>query len=250
MSVWLTIPSSRPPATANPVLQKWRDMGYKIALWTDSTGDWMSKICDDGTAHPDYPGYAAAVNGLIAHVRTIDSSAEWFVIGGDDTLPDPDHTAHEIAADCGAHFAKMFKNAQGRQYPFPANCGVMQPTGDRYAGGQIDRICGSAWIGREFAKRVNQGRGPLWPEYTHMFVDQELQEVAQRLGVLWQRPDLTQIHMQYCRESAALDAGVVQAPVPEHILHDGYTPEHWVKYETLFLKRKAEGFLGSELLNG
>lgn len=267
MSVWLTIPSSRPPATANPVLQKWRDMGYKIALWCDRNGPGGKA----GVAHVlrfgEYPGYAEAVNILIAEQIAREPAAEWFVIGGDDTLPDPDHTADEIAAQCARRFSmqapattlgvasmpvkKCALEGCGCKYLDTESCktfGLMQPTGDRYAGGQIDRICGSAWIGREFAKRVNQGCGPLWPEYTHMFVDQELQEVAQRLGVLWQRPDLTQLHMQYCRESAALDAGVVQAPVPEHILHDGYTPEHWLKYETLFLKRKAEGFLGSELL--
>lgn len=241
MSVWLTIPSARPPASANPVLQKWRDMGYKIALWTDSAGDWMAKICDDGTAHPDYPGYASAVNGLIAHILANDPSAEWFVIGGDDTLPDPNKRADEIARECGGHFREILQNMDRGTF------GVMQPTGDRYAGGQIDRICGSAWIGREFAQRVNQGKGPLWPEYTHMFVDNELQEVALKYGVLWQRPDLTQLHMQYCRESSAIDSPPIAARPPEHIQHDGYTPEHWVKYEKLFLERKAAGFPGSEL---
>lgn len=264
MSVWLTIPSSRPPSTANPVLQKWRDMGYKIALWCDSFEDAEAKV-QDFYCVGDYGGYAEAVNWLIAHVggvdapdvapcpwqiHPVDDSAEWFVIGGDDTLPDPDHTAHKIAGECRFYFSSWACTRQPVLPGDPRTFGVMQPTGDRYAGGQIDRICGSAWIGREFAKRVNQGRGPLWDEYPHMFGDQELQEVAQKVGVLWQRPDLTQLHMQYCRESAALDAGVVQAPVPEHILHDGYTPEHWLKYETLFLKRKAEGFPGSELLNG
>ena len=35
----------------------------------------------------------------------------------------------------------------------------MQPTGDRFAQGQIDRIAGSAWIGREFARRAYGGNG-------------------------------------------------------------------------------------------
>jgi hypothetical protein len=245
MSVWLTIPSARPPAEANPALQKWRAAGYKIALYLDSRAN-LGALNPDVWIAGEYPGYAVAVNRLIGQLIEYTPDAEWFVIGGDDTLPDPERRAEEIAEDLGMYF---FCHNPGR-YESASTFGVMQPTGDRYAGGQIDRICGSAWIGREFAKRVNQGRGPLWPEYTHMFVDQELQEVAQKLGVLWQRPDVTQLHLQYCRESAALDSGVVEAPVPEHILHDGYTPEHWEKYERLFLKRRAEGFPGSELLNG
>ena len=255
MSVWLTIPSARPPEEANPVLQKWAAMGYGIALWRE--GDYDLEFNGPNVfiiAKEEYPGYAVAVNRLIAELLHARSDAEFFVIGGDDVLPDPNHTADEIAGECRAHFYALacFQHrtcgcitCKDRVETF----GVMQPTGDRYANGQIDGICGSAWIGREFAKRVNQGKGPLWPEYTHMFVDQELQEVALKYGVLWQRPDLTQLHMQYCRESSAIDAQPVDgARPPAHITHDGYTQEHWAKFEKLFLMRKAEGFPGSKLL--
>ena len=33
MSVWLTIPSARPASEIKERLEKWRDMGYRIALW-------------------------------------------------------------------------------------------------------------------------------------------------------------------------------------------------------------------------
>ena len=99
--------------------------------------------------------------------------------------------------------------------------GVMQATGDRWgenepwaraqfpdAPAYIDRICGSPWIGREFARRMNQGKGPFWREYFHMFADEELQCVAQRLGVLWQRRDLTHHHEHPRRSAGAhVDAG-------------------------------------------
>lgn len=266
MSVWLTIPSSRPAQEANPVLLKWRAQGYRIALWCDSSTDAEAKLADFWRVG-DYPGYAVAVNQLVLAITELDQQAEWFVIGGDDTYPDPHKRADEIARQCCEHFGYQaaYKakcnvitpetvtdtysrmGALQHAYVYGSTFGVMQPTGDRYANGQIDRICGSAWIGREFARRVNQGRGPLWPEYTHMFVDEELQEVAKKYGVLWQRPDLTQLHIQYCRESAAIDSGAVEGRHPEHISHDGYTPEHWVKYQRLFLERRMAGFPGSEL---
>lgn len=240
MSVWLTIPSARPPAEANKALQCWREMGYKIALWVDDLSEIATpkRIADVTTGTAEYPGYAVAVNTLIRDIWTRDPTADWFVIGGDDTYPDPNKGADEIAVELFDHFYR----SRGLP-PF----GVMQPTGDRYAGGQIDRICGSAWIGRAFAQRVNEGNGPLWPEYTHMFVDEELQEVALKHGVLWQRPDLTQLHMQWCRDSAAIDSGAHETRPPDHITHDGYTPQHWAKYEKLFKERKAAGFPGSEL---
>jgi hypothetical protein len=240
VSVWLTIPSARRPQEANPILQKWRDMGYKIALFLDTREDTV-KDCDFCTVG-EYPGYAQAINLLIKKVAIVDEAAEWFVIGGDDTLPDPHKRAEEIAAECQVRFYNALID------PWTETFGVMQPTGDRYAGGQIDRICGSAWIGREFAKRAYKGNGPLWPEYSHMFVDEELQEVAKRYGVLWQRRDLTQKHMHYMRESEAIDSGAIERRQPDHITHDGYTPEHWVKYQRLFLERRMAGFPGSELL--
>lgn len=247
MSVWLTIPSARPPEEANPVLREWKRQGYGIALWRDEYEP-HCEPSDFVIAKEGYPGYSRAINILIRELLHARPDSEWFVIGGDDTLPDPNLSAEEIALQCGAHFAELFTNAEGATYPMTCTFGVMQPTGDRFGGGQIDRICGSAWIGREFAQRVNRGNGPLWPEYTHMFPDEELQCVAQKYGVLWQRPDLVQLHKRFDRESDAIDAAPVDRPWPAHVKHDGYTREHWDKYDALFKKRRAEGFPGSELL--
>jgi hypothetical protein len=243
-SVWLTIPSARTPKEANPLLRKWAAMGYKIAIWRDGW-DGQEMHADLWIQGLEYPGYAQAVNRLIKTVMERHADAEWFVIGGDDTLPDPNKKADEIAWECAAHF---YYNIHAGAEQHRETFGIMQPTGDRYASGQIDRICGSAWIGREFAKRAYKGNGPLWPEYTHMFVDEELQEVAKRYGVLWQRPDLTQKHMHYMRESDAIDSGAIERRQPDHITHDGYTQEHWVKYQRLFLERRMAGFPESELL--
>lgn len=261
LSVWLTIPSARPEAQVKETLSKWREQGYRIALWVDQPH--VEPIADFYIVDP-YPGYAVAVNSLIQEIlkNSVDRSARWFVIGGDDTLPDPKKRADEIARGIELFFYGVAQTL-GRENGCPlcssgdfcshaergATTGVMQPTGDRFADGQIDRICGSAWIGREFAKRVNGGRGPLWPEYTHMFVDDELQQVAMKYRCFLQRPDLCQLHMQHARATNAIDSPATETlRIPPHIKHDGYTQEHWEKYERLFNRRKAEGFPGSEFL--
>lgn len=211
-------------------------MGYRVALWRDrpcpvvGLCDWL-RVPVNGP----YPGYAVAINTLIREIIDEDSTAEWFVCGGDDVLPDPTHPAEEIAAQLRAHFVS-------------STFGVMQPTGDRYALGQIDRIAGSAWIGREFAKRVYRGKGPLWSEFTHMWVDEHLKSVAEKLGVYLMRPDLVQLHMHWQRESAAINSNAIHKPEsarPPHMhpsLNDGYTREHWKKYEAIYFRLRDAGF--------
>lgn len=261
MSVWVCTPSARPVEEVEPWARTLRRLGYKIALWRDST-DFPYVVADyirSGTPGR-YPGYSVAANALIADVMALDALAEWFVVLADDTEPDLSHTADEIAAQCDDHFDDHYDLCCEQGVGFyrtltseqGSTFGVMQPTGDRFAGGQIDRICGSPWIGREFARRINGGRGPFWPEYTHMFVDEELQNVAIRNGVLWQRPDLIHLHRHHQRESDAIGSNAVhRADPPPHMRadrNDGYTPEHWQKYEALFKTRRAQGFPGSEPL--
>lgn len=235
MSVWLCIPSARPVWQANVTIEKWMNRGYLVALWCDSA-DGRNRNIMLGTGQP-YPGYAAATNALIREVLRADSDCQWCVIGGDDVDPDPIADPDLIAHECEEYFRGTY--------------GVMQPTGDRWgeedafararwpdAPAYIDRVCGSAWLGREFCERSYGGNGPLFPGYTHMFVDEELQEVAQREGILWQRRDLTQKHNN-CQRNGG--------PVPE-FLRKVYGPEHWQESQALFNARKAAGFPGSRPL--
>jgi hypothetical protein len=221
-----------------------------------------------------YPGYANAVNKLISTLLGTDpdlpklneedelkllcgtADAEWFIIGGDDVFPDPDHSAEEIAAQCRDYFSE--RNLPTGDHGWEdSTYGVMQPTGDRWGedptnpnprvrSAYIDRVCGSAWIGREFARRVNQGRGPLYPEYFHMYVDEELQAVATKLGVLWQRPDLTQIHQHWGRPKPGHATGH-RKDMPA-FLEKANDPKVWDEAKAIFEKRKREGFPGSEPL--
>ena len=247
MSVWICCPSARPVEHVQKWAAAWRERGYGVAIYRD---DNEALGVSDGIttfSGPGYPGYAAAVNDIIVELLSLVScaNAEWFIAAGDDVYPDPNHMAAEIAAQCADHFAIVGGTGAKRTY------GVMQPTGDRYGeevyprvpqkSAYIDRVAGSAWIGREFARRVNQGKGPLWPEYFHMGCDEELQAVAMKLGVFWQRPDLTHRHEHWARKTGrASDA-------PAFLARANSTAE-WQKYKKLFAEREAAGFPGSEPL--
>lgn len=235
MSVWLTIPSKRPPEQVNPLLDKWRAQGYKIALLRERD-DVESDLCQ---VSANYEGYAHSVNWLIQLVRGVDREAQWFIAAGDDVEPDLNHSADKIAGECNAHFDGTF--------------GVMQPTGDRWGerpnhpnpqlrGAYIDRVCGSAWIGLEFVRRAYDGNGPLWSEYFHMFADEELQAVAAHLGVLWQRRDLIQLHKHWGRRD---DGKMAHAHDMPEFLHKANSPAEWDKAQALFRRRAVEGFPGS-----
>jgi hypothetical protein len=268
---------------------KWRAMGYRVAIQRD--GDVLpdfrvllkNAAGDQSESQPRadlvllarYEGYAKAVNRLVHIVLSEDPACEWIVIGGDDVFPDPTKRADEIALECRKHFYEAISSvyplhrpiwAQRRWCPemlkdahLRPDCdawalnGVMQPTGDRWGADEawarqqfpdrpayIDRVAGSAWIGREFAQRAYGGNGPLWSEYKHMFVDEELQCVAEQLGVFWQRRDLAQHHAHWGRD------GFTHA-APD-FLREANSGGHWAKYEALFRERKAAGFPGSEAL--
>ena len=85
---------------------------------------------------------------------------------------------------------------------------------------------------------MNGGSGPLWPDYAHMFEDEELQNVAQKLGVLWQRRDLTHLHNHW-------GLGGDRSKMPE-FLREVNSKEHWNHFKAIFEARRATGFPGSE----
>ncbi len=245
MSVWFAIPSKRPPEEAEPVLKLWREHGYKIALWRDDM-DFPYGIVDYIRADP-YPGYSIAVNSLVRDILQSDEQAEWIVTGGDDVEPDPNHAAETIAAQCSEMFGRL--QVRHRMVDHFATFGVMQPTGDRWGehdiipgkvGAYIDRVCGSPWMGREFCRRMYQGQGPLFSGYFHMFEDEELQCVAQKLGVLWQRRDLIQMHRHWGRFS-----NPTPRSMPE-FLREVNSPKHWQESKAIFESRAATGFPGHE----
>lgn len=268
-AVWVCVPSARPVPEVAAWAKKWQAQGYKVALWRDRM---ETSLRADYIYCGAYPGYAVAANHLTSEMFYLDPSCDWVVATGDDTDPDMAHTADEIAAQCSEHFKDLAwpmhwhwdakyrspeealaagaRAEQKKQALWSTDVakmystfGVCQPTGDRFSEGSIDRICGSPWLGRSFCERINQGRGPFWPEYTHCFGDEELWNVATKLGILWQRRDLTHYHHHFTRVPGK-DIGQVTAP-PPHLV-EATSAAHWVKYKALFAKRKAAGFPGSE----
>jgi hypothetical protein len=205
---------------------------------------------------PDgYRGYAKSVNALVSLALENEPGVEWLVTGGDDVLPDPDHSAEEIARECSLYFSDHLWTYRTFQPEFDsqicasdsATFGVMQPTGDRWGADEvwaqkrwpdapayIDRICGSPWMGREFCRRANAGQGPLHPGFSHMFVDENLQEYAKHLGILWQRRDLIQHHNHCLRKK-----GATEKDIPE-FLRAVNQPDHWKESKALFDRLKAE----------
>lgn len=235
MNTWLVLPSKRPATEAADILAAWRTRGYGIAIQRDTgDGDVVNSIV---CYERPYRGYAEAVNFLAAEVLKTHPDCDWIVAAGDDTLPDRNKRADEIAAECSAHFAGTF--------------GVCQPTGDDWSDNGprgdktgelrlIRRVAGSPWLGREWCLRANKGKGPLWPAFYHMFADETLQCVAEKLGVFWQRDDLTHHHQHWGRPKPGERIGKIEN-MPE-FLTQANSPEEWKKSKAEFERLKAGGF--------
>lgn len=223
-TVWYAIPSARPLPEAEACFALWRACGYAVAVWRDAEP--IPQGCNLVLVGK-YPGYAQAINALCREILSRDPNVQWIVTGGDDTEPDQVHIPEQIAAECSRHFAGTF--------------GIMQPTGDRFAGGSIDRIAGSPWIGRDWCQRANGGGGAFWPEFTHMFGDECLKRTAEKLGVYWMRPDLIQLHHHFMRETGALDSKAVPRSTPAHLLKwNGRA--HWEEMQGIFRRLEAQDF--------
>ncbi len=244
--VHLCMPSARPAAEVNRVMAQWTERGYHIALQRDP-GEGTGIEIDRGyVCERPYAGYPESVNYLTRRTLEAHRECQWIICAGDDTLPDPTKTADEIAAQCSVHFAQRSASladlnaATAETYRQAATFGVMQPTGDDWSdhlGRIIERIAGSPWMGRSFCERINQGEGPQWHQYWHNWADVELQLVAQKLGVYWQRPDLTHYHDHaWRRNNGKFDP------------HQAGFSADYTRMKPLFETRKRMNFPGSEPL--
>jgi hypothetical protein len=238
VSVWLTIPSCRQIAEAKACFGAWRARGYRIALLRQGDPVEADLLIPTGS----YLGWARSINILTREVLRRDPSCMWCVGGGDDTFPDESKTAEQIESDCLAHFMRGRKVGLG-DCSFAwvdETLGVMQPIGDLQAwpGSRIDRFAGSPWMGRAWCERSYLGDGPMPSHYHHNFGDEELQEVAIKYGVFWQREDLTHRHEHALRHGTTW---------PAH-LQAINAPEAWKQARDLFNERKRLGFPGSEVI--
>ena len=245
MSVFFCIPSARPDGGT---IQRWAEMHYSLCIFRDTSGDAEKDAWEAGKltyawlaagaprveiVHGVYPGYAKCVNALIKRAMELDADMSFAVCAGDDTIPDLAHSPEEIAEQLIEHFGGTFS--------------VTQFTGDRWGDDEygrrhwpdapafVDRIAGSPWIGREFARRMYGGNGPYWDGWHHNWLDEELKLVAEELGVYWPRRDLIHYHDHPLRNPGGHR--------PE--FHRG-VDEDSRKMKPVFEARQAAGFPGSE----
>lgn len=191
-------------------------MGYTVVLLQDRiTFEPVSKAIHVVRPWLNYAGYAKSCNWLVREY--LPSNAKIVVFGGDDMLPDPKVRASVIA----------------EQYydRFPDGMGVMQPIGDDLKG--TDKICGSPWCGRGWLDNAYGGAGPFFGDYYHFYADEEMKEVTEAAGLLWQRSDLAQRHEHWTRE------GIPRPAFYDHI------QAKWDHDRGIFTKRKAAGFPGA-----
>ncbi len=246
MSVWYAIPSIR---TNGGTIPLWRERGYRVAALRQ--GDLID--CELLIPTGEYRGWANSVNILAKLVVEHDRHADWIVTGGDDYEPDMARTPEEIAVDCFAHFVDP---NIGTLWSETGTWGVMQPTGDRWGdspatrkqygenrGAYLDRIAGSPWMGREWVKRAYGGNGPMHAGYRHMYADEELKEVAEKLGVYWARRDIIQMHRHWGRIAGEEFGDIKDCP---DFLLPVNSHEHWHESCQLFTERKAAGWPGHE----
>lgn len=206
--------------------QQWRDRGYQVAVLAEDLGALHQLDVDLVVQNEVYPGYAASINRLTKAVLAADPECQVVVAMADDIFPDTMRHPEDIATLFVEHFG--------------GTLGVMQPIADPWSidgiAPQATKVAGSPWLGRDWCRRAFGGRGPLPDCYHHMFCDQHLQEVAIKLGLFWQNPDVAQIHQHWMRLGNSM---------PEHIMH---AHEAWNADEAMFLKMRQEGFPGHELL--
>jgi hypothetical protein len=180
--VWFAIPSAS-PERCRKTLPIWRERGYKIAVLQNYA---RGEIPADIVLWSDhYPGWPGSINILCDKV--VPKDAPIVVSGGDDMLPDPNHTAHELAEQ----FLDHFKDSPGGTF------GVMQPHGDTFM--ESPRYCGSPFLGRRWIETMYGGTGPMNAAYHHNWADNELYWVARGLNALWSRSDLSHFHEHFTR---------------------------------------------------
>src|SRR5882724_7590672 len=112
MSVFVCVPSKRPPAEVEKWAQAWRDMGYRVSIQRDEAESPAAGSLRGEFSGPrwkavsvwfrQYAGYAEATNFLIADA--LKQGATWTIVGGDDVFPDITKRADQIAAECVDHF--------------------------------------------------------------------------------------------------------------------------------------------------
>lgn len=217
------IPTAQRPH-AETTLRKWRAAGYAVAVFVDPGAIRVTSY--DWIIQAPYPGVWRAWNALARAAIAMGTDTCFLV--GDDMDPPPELLAAEIRKQFLDHFPNGF--------------GVMQATGDRQGeriGGKwaSQRICGSPLVGAEWIRKSYGGEGPVDGRYEAFYADESLLHVAQKLGVLWQREDLTILHRHWS-----------WGYLPRQDYHLRNDRLSWTKDKALFQASVAAGFPEGERL--
>ena len=221
--IWVCAPARRDEPEST--LSEWTQRGYGVAVCREPQLGPLP-AADLIVPTPQYLGWARSCNMLAQIVLAADPTCEWVVFPGDDTLPDPKASPGDIAWALGKHFNR-------------GTWGVCQPTGDPWSdsrGRIIERVAGSPFVGREFALRMYGGAGPLWPGWYHNWADEELQNVAMKLGVFWQNAELMHFHRHWHRQGYGMPNWAARAN----------DPEQWAPQQRIFDLRRQAGFPGHQ----
>jgi hypothetical protein len=145
---------------------------------------------------------------------------------GDDMLP-PEQGAEWVARD---YFLR-----------FPTGLGVYQGCGDEQGKDGTGtpaaaRICGSPTFGIEWSNRAYQGAGAFCDIYGSYYGDEDLFNVARKLGLLWTEPKVKIDHVHWSFGRAQRQPYHEKASLG------------WDRDQAIFFMRKRNGFPGSDLL--
>jgi hypothetical protein len=195
----------------------WMAKGYFVCIMIQkprkpflADDSWRPPVPNTVSAIPpvmvnEWNGYYEAIN-IMSYVAVMKYKAEVVIAGSDKILPDTRYGAEELGKAFVMRFPRLF--------------GVMHPVGDLWspevsgpsaqegmgmhgrkihATARSDQRCEGLWMGRRFILEMNGGRAPISPKYRHFFGDHELFHVARKLGILWQRSDVTQERIHWSR---------------------------------------------------
>jgi hypothetical protein len=213
------MPTAAAVDVANAAVCKWQERGYKVAVFRD---DGAPPVDADLLIKGVYASYPAAIQDLHLWIAGKVPDVQVIVAGADDLLPDPKYEPGQLEVQFVEHFRGTF--------------GVMQPTGDKYAGWRDNAI--SPWLGLDWCKRINGGKGPYWCGYHHLYSDRELCTVATKLDVYWMNPAVTQLHEHWTRGYPDRLLWAARQRIKDREAAD----------KALYYRREREGFPGSEPL--
>lgn len=222
LNCWVVFPSAV-TTRANSAVDAWAGQGYRTLVYQDIG----SEPCNaDVVRFGKFPGYYKIINHLVEDALC--EGADVITCAGDDMLPDTVSTAQTI----GEFYLKIF----------PQGDGVLQACGDPQGlddnGVQAAaRICGSPTFGRDWITRSYEGEGPFCSGYHSFYGDEDLKEVAERLGKLYMAPQFTFMHKHWS-----------WGHMSRQHYQERNSELHWELDAALFSERKSFGFPKSGML--